>query len=180
MITHEWLRDLHQLKRTPRTGWTRVGIDAPESVADHTFGAALIAWRVSRAVPGIDAERVVLMALVHDFHEAKLTDIPTPWKRYFPDGAIAEAERRIAAEQWHDDPEALALVEEVLAGETEEAKLFRAIDHLEFLLQASEYRASGHLLVEEMLQRGPQGPAFAHPATRAVAEELLGDLAARD
>ena len=176
MIRREWIRDLHQLKRTPRAGWSRVGIDTPESVAEHTFAAALLAWRIAREVPGVDAGRVVLMTLLHDFHEAKLTDIPTPWKQYFPEDAIALAERTIAAEQWDDDPETLALVEETLAGESKEAMLVRAIDHLEFLLQAADYRAAGHLLTDEMLRRGPEGPAFAHPATRDLAEDLLGDV----
>ncbi len=196
MISSEWIRDLLHLKRTPRAGWLRVGIESPESVADHSFGAALLGWRIARSVSGVDAERVTLMLLLHDFHEAKLTDLPNPWKKYFPEGAIDEAEERIIAEQWPGgggeggsggdregdgvDAEARALLAEFRARETPEAQLAAAVDHLEFLLQAAFYRAAGRTLTDEMLGRRFQGPAFAHPATRAVAEKAMSDLLGQD
>ena len=117
-ISPDWIRDLLRLKRTPRAGWFRVGVDRPESVADHSFSLALLAWRLARETPGLDANRVVLMALLHDFPEARLTDIPNPAKWLLPEGAFEEAERRVTAEQWPDDGEAVALLEEFRAGET--------------------------------------------------------------
>jgi putative hydrolase of HD superfamily len=176
MIPPAWIEDLLQLKRIRRTGWLGVGVDRPESVADHCFAMALLAWRLAREQPGLDASRVLVMALLHDFHEARLTDIPTPAKKYLPDGAIEEAERRIAAEQWADDPDGLALLAEFQRGETEEAKLARAVDHLEFLYQADAYRAGGRPLTERMLRRARNGPAWEHPATRPLAERLLAKL----
>ncbi len=134
------------------------------------------------------------MLLLHDFQEAKLTDLPNPWKKYFPEGAIEAAEERIIAEQWpgprtaetgavagaDPDQEARTLLAEFRARETAEAQLAVAVDHLEFLLQAAFYRAAGRTLTDEMLGRRFQGPAFAHPATRAVAERALADLCDTD
>ena len=80
MIPADWIRDLHRLKLMPRAGWFRAGIDHPESVADHSFVAALLAWRLARELPGLNATKVLLMMLLHDVHEARLTDIPDPSK----------------------------------------------------------------------------------------------------
>jgi putative hydrolase of HD superfamily len=174
-ITREWIRDLLQLKRTPRAGWFRIGVEQPESVADHSFAMALLAWRIAREIPGIDAVRVALMALLHDFPEARLTDIPDPAKKCLPEGAFADAEERVTAEQWPADTEAIALLQEFRAGETEEAKLARACDNLEFLIQAAFYRDAGRAQAGRMLARAKRGAAWGHPVTRPIVEELLED-----
>jgi len=176
MISVDRIREILVLKRTPRTGWFAVGIDTPESIADHTCSAALLVWQLARETPGTDPHRCVLMALLHDLHEARLGDLPTPAKRHFPAGAILAAERSIIAEQWADDPEARALLDEFLDGETPDAKLVRAADHLEFLFQAAEYRREGHPQTERMLRRAQGGAAWDHPATRPYVDELLAAL----
>jgi putative hydrolase of HD superfamily len=171
----EWVRDLLHLKRIRRAGWARVGVPNPESVADHVFAAALLAWRIARDQPDVDENRVVLMILLHDFHEARLGDIPTPTKKYFPAGVIEAAERKIVAEQWPDDDEAVALLEEFLAGESPEASLAQAVDNLEFLLQAADYREAGSRAIEGMLGRAKNGAAWAHPVTRPWVERILNE-----
>lgn len=176
MISRDRVREVLTLKRTPRTGWFAVGIDTPESIADHTCSTALLAWQLARETPGADPHRCVLMALLHDLHEARLGDIPTPAKRHFPEGAIAAAERGIVREQWADDPEALALLEEFLDGESADARLVRAADHLEFLFQAAEYRREGRPQTERMLRRAQGGAAWSHPATRPWVDRLLAEL----
>lgn len=175
-VSPDWIRDLLQLKRTPRTGWFRVGVEQPESVADHCFAMALLAWRLAREAGDVDPGRVVLMALLHDFPEARLSDIPNPGKQLLPEGAFEAAEERVTADQWPDDGEARALLEEFRAGETPEAKFVAACDHLEFLLQAAAYREAGRPLTERMLARAKAGAAWAHPVTRPIAEKLLEDL----
>lgn len=173
MVPEDWVRDLLHLKRIRRAGWPRVGVPAPESVADHAFAAALLAWRIARDVAGVDADRVVRMILLHDFHEARLGDIATPAKQYFADGVIEDAERRIVAEQWPEGDEAVELVEEFLDGDSPEAELARAVDNLEFLLQARDYRDAGLRGVEPMIGRAKNGAAWAHPVTRPWVERIL-------
>lgn len=175
MIPTEWIRDLLLLKRIPRAGWFLVGVDRPESVADHSFAMAMVAWRIAREAPGLDAGRVLLMSLLHDFAEARLTDIPNPAKQLLPEGAFEEAEAGVIREQWRDDEEAQSLLAEFLAGETEEAKLVAAVDHLELVLQAAAYREAGHPMAARMLIRAREGPAMRHPLTRSYAEPLVRD-----
>lgn len=172
-MNRDWLREIQLLKRLPRTGWFRVGVERPESIADHSFSMALLVWKLAREAGDVDVDRCVRMALVHDVHEARLGDLPTPAKRHLSPEALMAAERDIAAEQWRDDPEARALVEEFLAGQTPEARLVKAVDHLEFLLQADEYRREGRPLPRVMLERARGGAAWNHPLTRPWVERLL-------
>jgi putative hydrolase of HD superfamily len=170
-----WYRDVLRLKATPRTGWLHRGVPRGESVADHSFATAALAWRVARRVPGVDAARVVLMCLLHDLVEARLGDIPSPAKPYLGKDALAAAERAIERDQWPDDAETRGVLEELAAGESAEARLAHALDHLELLLQARAYRDSGHPGVEGMLRRAKDGAAWRHPATRAWVEQLLAE-----
>ena len=67
----------------------------------------------------------------------------------------------------------MAIVEEFLGGDSPEAELARAVDNLEFLLQARDYRDAGHRGVEPMIRRAKNGSAWAHPVTRPWVERIL-------
>jgi putative hydrolases of HD superfamily len=73
-----------KLKSVPRTGWLDRGLDSlrVESVADHTFGVALLAWACAlqrhAAGAAIDPERVLKLAIIHDLAEAETGD-STPY-----------------------------------------------------------------------------------------------------
>lgn len=69
-----------RLKEIPRTGWLDRGIpdEETESVADHSFGVALLAWLL--APEELDRGRVVELALMHDLAEAVVGDV-TPYDR---------------------------------------------------------------------------------------------------
>jgi putative hydrolase of HD superfamily len=175
MIPKEWIDDVLRLKRFPRTGWLRVGVRAPESVADHVFAAAILGWRIARETPDVDAARVTAMLLAHDLLEARLSDIPTPAKKYFPSDCLDRAEERIVEEQWADDPHGAELVREFLEGRTPEAALARAVDHLEFVLEAAGLVRAGSTGPREMLARAREGAAAKHPATRPYLDAALAE-----
>lgn len=74
-----------RLKFLPRTGWLHCGVPATEteSVADHAFRTALLAWLAAGlewrdAASPLDRDRVLKLALVHDLAEALAGD-PTPY-----------------------------------------------------------------------------------------------------
>src|SRR5215210_4534539 len=92
------LIELQRLKRLERTGWTLRGL-APgaESVAAHSFGVALAAMMladelISRGT-SVDVERVLRMALMHDWAEARVGDMPRTAIEYFGAEARKRAER---------------------------------------------------------------------------------------
>ncbi len=139
-----WLADLLALKRTPRSGWFRIGVAQPESVAEHSFAVGLLAWRAARA-QGLDAGKALLMGLLHDFHEAQLGDLPSPVKALLAPAGLAEAEARLVGAQWEGwAPDVLALLRELALGSSAEARLVQACDREELRLQAQRYLAEGY------------------------------------
>lgn len=139
------LLPLLALDRLPRTGWLLAGVAAPESVAAHSFGTALVALALGpRVRPALDVEHAVALALVHDVPEALLTDLPRAAAELLPAGAKAEAERRAAERLLGPlSPEALALAREFAAGETREARFARLCDKLHLGVRWAGYVREG-------------------------------------
>jgi putative hydrolases of HD superfamily len=70
------LEDLWQLKDQVRSGWLLRGVPDPESVADHSWGTALLVLLFGEA-EGVNRTRALEVALLHDVAEARTGDIPT-------------------------------------------------------------------------------------------------------
>ena len=79
-VPPEFVEALGRLKEVPRTGWLDRGIPVgeTESVADHSFGVALLGWLL--APDELDRARVVELALIHDLAESVVGDV-TPYDR---------------------------------------------------------------------------------------------------
>lgn len=139
----DYLYEVGLLKRYRRTGWVVAGVAAPESIADHSHRAAIVAAVVAE-LEGADPQRAVFLALFHDTQESRLTDIPYIGKRYLK--AVSNAE--VTADQTAGMSEGLARLiggaeAEYEARESAEAVCARDADKLECLLQAVEYRKQG-------------------------------------
>lgn len=139
--------ELLKLKDLVRTGWELRGILRPESVADHSWGTALLVSRYSGEA-GVSGERALRMALLHDLIEVRVGDIP---RRVDPRvQAVPEEEKRrreesaareLASElNWPDIEE---LWREYDLGESREATFVRDMNLLDMVLQASLYAAEG-------------------------------------
>src|SRR4051812_41576320 len=75
------LIELQRLKRLDRTGWTLRGLpNGTESVAAHSFGvsvtAMLLADRCTARGVSLDVEKVLRIALLHDWAETRVGDMP--------------------------------------------------------------------------------------------------------
>ena len=89
----ELLRAVGRLKALPRQGWVDRGIPSPESVADHTYRSAMMAWLLGGAA-GLDTNRLVKLALLHDLPEVEAGDA-TPYGKILAQGVeLEEAVRR--------------------------------------------------------------------------------------
>jgi putative hydrolase of HD superfamily len=164
-----FLHRIGHLKRVSRTGWLDRGVPAAEteSVADHTFRVALLAWLAATAEPSLDRDRVVKLALLHDLAEAVTGDLP-PYdpvelaqaeeaeradllnRRHVRSRARAEAKRAAEAaamaDLLADLPGVLAdelggLWRELDVGTSAEARFVKQADKLETFLQSLEYLA---------------------------------------
>ena len=140
MNAREYLEILHvaeRLKDTPRHCTTTKG--RTESVAEHSWRVSLMAFLLRREFPDVDMDRVVDMCLIHDLGECFTGDIPTFIK--------TDADRSVEdslLDQWVSTlPEEIAadlraLYAEMDAQETREAKIYKAMDKLEALIQHNE------------------------------------------
>lgn len=141
------------LKSLRRAGWVRKGIAQPESVADHSFRAAVLALLLAPRL-GVDADRLVRLVLVHDLPESdpEVGDI-TPFCGVDP----AEKRRREAetmarlARMLPEGEQLRALWAEYDENVTSEARAAHQIDALEMALQAAEYQAATGTDLSEFL-----------------------------
>ncbi len=139
-----FLYEIGQLKRYPRTGWLTAGVPSPESVADHSYRASVIAAAIA-AMTGADPQRAAFLAIWHDSQETRTTDLSHLTKKYVrptPNVTVTSA-------QVSHLPAALAdviraAVAEYEEGVTDEARCARDADKVELLLQAREYADQGH------------------------------------
>ena len=139
------LLGLDPLADLPRTGWLLRGVRPCESIADHSWGVALVALLLTDALRAegheIDGERVLRMALVHDAPEARTGDMPLPSKTAEAAQALGELEERLASELL---PDALrGDWREAEQGHTLEARIVKAADKLQMMIKVLAYEAAG-------------------------------------
>ena len=140
MKTREFLEILHiaeRLKDTPRhctTSKRRI-----ESVAEHSWRISLMAFLLRNEFPDVDIDKVVDMCLIHDLGECFTGDIPV--------FAKTEADRETEDSLLHQWVQSLprelsadlsGLYEEMDAQITKEARLYKALDKLEAVIQHNE------------------------------------------
>jgi putative hydrolase of HD superfamily len=134
------------LKRTARSGWWAEKIKHPESVADHSFRAAIVAFILARMEghPEETARKLCTAAVFHDMHEARLGDMNKITQRYVN---LKEHEDRVEREQVSGMPKELG--ESILSAlddlSAEEKKILKDADYLECAFQAKEYADIGHM-----------------------------------
>ncbi|HVY68161.1 MAG TPA: HD domain-containing protein [Patescibacteria group bacterium] len=127
--------------RTPRSGFWFLG-SGSQSVAEHLFHTAMIAYALAHLVPKADRQKAVLMALFHDIGEGRTSDHNYVHQRY---GRLAEAEA--VADISRTLPfggEILDLFREEQARQTLEARLVKDADQLEWIaaLRAEEVKGN--------------------------------------
>lgn len=119
---------IHQ--RTPRSGFWFLG-SGEQSVAEHLFHTAMIAYALAYLEPKADKSKVVLMALVHDIGEGRVSDHNYVHQRY---GRLSEANavEDIAASVPFG-AEIKKLFTEEQARKTLEARIVKDADQLEWI-----------------------------------------------
>jgi len=134
-----------KLKEIKRRGWIERGVKDPESISDHSFMVALLCLIVPKQ--GIDKNKAVKMALVHDLAESITGDYIST--ENWSGGTISKEEQLKKEEQAMKEilplldnetaKEIVSLWKEYEEGETTEARFVKDVDALEVLLQAYDY-----------------------------------------
>jgi putative hydrolases of HD superfamily len=145
--------ELEQLKQLYRQGWLRRGVPVEqcESVAEHVFGMAMLAWwLVDAYYPTLNRDKILRMILAHELGEIYAGDIiPADQMdraeklRQEREGLLRVTGKLPNGEQY------LALWEEFEAGATAESVFVRQVDRLEMAFQAAASRKQGFASMEE-------------------------------
>lgn len=140
MKPDEFLQIVHfaeKLKDTTRHCTTSKG--RAESVAEHSWRISLMALFLRSEFPEQDIDKVIAMCLIHDLGEAFTGDIPS-FNKTSSDEKIEDSLFR----KWIESlPQELSsvmmkLYDEMMALESKEAKLYKALDKIEAVIQHNE------------------------------------------
>lgn len=177
MTPQEVLEILHvaeRLKCNTRHCDTSTG--RRESVAEHSWRLCLFAMLLEQEPEfrSLDTDRVLRMCLIHDLGEAFTGDIPA-----FSKSAQDEGREQALYEDWiaqfppANRAQFQALLAEMTALATPEAKLYKALDKLEAVIQHNEASLDSWLPLEYDLQRtyGQEAVQFS-PYLQALKAEI--------
>ena len=130
----EALSVAEKLKDATRHCYTKNG--RQESVAEHSWMMTLIAFFIKDEFPDVNMDKVIKMCIIHDLGEAFTGDIPT-----FEKTEKDRVNEETLLNNWINTlpenfaREMTALCDEMEKRETPEAKVYKAIDGLEALIQ---------------------------------------------
>ncbi|HET7113903.1 MAG TPA: HD domain-containing protein [Pyrinomonadaceae bacterium] len=181
------LIELQRLKRLDRTGWTLRGLpNGTESVAAHSFGvcvaAMLLADELLARGVSVDVEKVLRMALLHDWAEVRVGDMPRIATAYFGAEARKEAETRAFVDVVSKLKRDLytTLYNDYEQRESLEARLVKAADVLDLLVQLLALERAGARGLDEFWEVA-ENPNFqlGDVADRIVSEVFESVLKAR-
>jgi len=135
-----------RLKYVKRAGWiSKVKVQNPESVADHTFSMCAVSMVLSDILR-LDTERVMKMVILHDLAESIIGD-------YMP-GEISKKQKILKEKKAMNyilycipsniRPNYRKIWHEYLQNKTDIAQLVHRLDKFEMLLQANQYAKEGY------------------------------------
>jgi putative hydrolase of HD superfamily len=178
------LIELQRLKRLDRTGWTLRGLpNGTESVAAHSFGvgvtAMLLADELLRQGVAINVEKILRIALLHDWAEVRVGDLPRTAAVYFGSDVRKRAESAAFADIVNTVDETglyRNLYDDYEQRESLEARLVKAADVLDLLVEALALERAGARGLDEFWKVAEKREFQLDGAARRMVEELFDSL----
>jgi len=151
-MIEDFFQKVLELKNVPRQGWKdKLGINNPESVAEHSYTTSVISMILSD-LEGLNSEKIIRMALLHDLAESVIGDI-TP--DHITKNEKIGKENTAMKQILKNLPSKIAepyfeIWNESQKNSSQESKLLHDIDKLEMAFQAKFYQNNG--ITKEKLQ----------------------------
>ena len=187
MDTRIYLEMIHQaekLKDEIRHSTTSSG--KAESVAEHSWRIALMAMWLRDEFRDADIDKVIKMCLIHDLGECFTGDIPV----FLKTKADEEKEEQSLDNWLREIDEACGqemkeLYWEMKEMKTLEARIYKALDKLEAVIQHNEFDISTWLPLEYELQqtyaaKSVEGLPFLEQVQDACVKETLRKIAEKE
>ena len=162
--------EIQSLKNLFRQGWLKNGVEKKfcESVADHSFSTAMLAWLLAdEYFPDLDISKVIKYSLIHEIGEIYAGDIT-------PDDNVTEKEKyelefasvKSVFSKLTNGNKFIKLWEEFENAENKEAKFIKQIDRLEMAFQAYFYENKLDLNLQD----------FKDSTKKVLTEGILNEL----
>ena len=152
-----FIKEIENVKSVTRTAWTKTG--RRESTAEHSWRLAMLLMVIREDFKDLDIDKAIKMSLVHDLGELYDGDISA--KLQNDNDNKAEMEEKAMRRMLTILPENLAeniydLWKEYNECSTKEAKLVKAMDKLETIVQHNQGNNPEDFDYEFNLQYGKQ------------------------
>ena len=181
----ETLIELQRLKRLDRTGWILRGLpNGTESVASLSCGVAVtamfIADRAKHDGVELDLEKVLRLALLHDWSEVLVGDMPRTATMFFGSDVRKVAEARafeeIVAPMGELRGDYIKLHEEYEERNSVEAKIVKVADVIDLLIQALALERAGARGLDEFWTVAEKRDFQFEEILKTVVDELFESL----
>jgi len=177
------LIELQRLKRLDRTGWTLRGLpNGTESVAAHSFGvsatAMLLADKFKANGIAIDIEKVLRIALLHDWAEVRVGDMPRTATLYFG----AEARKQAETAAFRDVVSAVdsgtysSLYDDYERRNSLEARLVKVADVIDLLIQVLALERAGARGLDEFWEVAEKPDFNLEGEAAQIVQDLLESI----
>lgn len=170
----DFFSTIAKLKDTARAGWLLHGVPNGESVADHSFQTAIMAMFLAPKI-GVDQNKSVLMALMHDIGESIIGDkITERGSSKLPNHVQKQIDERAAVQLVLEKTgmeKYLELFDELVEGKTPEAKFVRQLDKLEMAIQAYKYEIENGINLGEFYINARKH--IANPALLEILDQVV-------
>jgi 5'-deoxynucleotidase len=175
------LIELQRLKRLDRTGWTLRGLpNGTESVASHSFGVSVTAMLLTDKLSArgivIDVEKVLRIALLHDWAETRVGDMPRTATLYFGSEARKQAETAAFTDIVGGDARYVELYNDYERRESLEARLVKAADILDLLIQVLALERGGARGLDEFWEVAENPEFNLEGDAEQIVQELLASI----
>jgi len=178
------LIELQRLKRLDRTGWTLRGLpNGTESVASHSFGvsvtAMLLADKFAAQGIAVDGEKVLRIALLHDWAEVRVGDMPRTATMYFGSDARKQAETTAfldVVDRVDADGSYAELYSDYERRASFEARLVKAADVLDLLIQVYALERAGARGLDEFWEVAEKPEFNLDGTAEQIVQELLESI----
>lgn len=135
----EFIKEIENLKSVTRTAWTKTG--RRESTAEHSWRLAMLLMILEEDFKNVDINKAIKMSLVHDLGELYDGDISATLQS--EDDNKSYMEEKAMRRMLEKLPESMAeniydLWKEYNECDTKEAKLVKAMDKLETIVQHNQ------------------------------------------
>lgn len=179
------LIELQRLKGLDRTGWVLRGFaNGTESVAAHSFGvsvtAMLLADELIAQGVAVDVEKILRIALLHDWAEARVGDMPRTATMYFGAEARKQAEtaafRDLTSDLANNNDVYTNLYHEYEDRNTLEARLVKVADVIDLLVQALALERAGGRGLDEFWEVAENPQLQLEGPARQIVDDLLKSL----